>query len=99
MCSKPHKADVPTLVSAVRKSSENRPTFHQNRPMDRHMIRVVHKHDPRGKVRRPWPADSIINAVFSDCQKYRYQLREIWDASLPLVLWLLMNPSVACMDY
>lgn len=56
-------------------------------------------HDPGGKVRPAWPADSHVTAVFSDCQQYRYQLREIWDPARPLVLWLLMNPSVACLDY
>jgi hypothetical protein len=40
-----------------------------------------------------------VAAVFSDCQRYRYQLREVWDPSAPLVLWLLMNPSVACTEY
>jgi hypothetical protein len=57
------------------------------------------KHDAGGKVRPAWPADSHVSAAFSDCQKYRYQLREIWDDSKPLVMWLLMNPSVACIDY
>lgn len=56
-------------------------------------------HDPGGKVRPAWPADSTVTAVFSECQKYRYELREIWDPSKPLVLWLLMNPSVACLDF
>lgn len=56
-------------------------------------------HDPGGKVRPAWPADSAITAVFSDCQQYRYELREIWDSSRPVVLWLLMNPSVACLDF
>ncbi|RLS39460.1 MAG: DUF1643 domain-containing protein, partial [Planctomycetota bacterium] len=56
-------------------------------------------HDPGGKVRPAWPADSHVTAGFSDCQQYRYQLREIWAPGLPLVLWLLMNPSVACLDY
>ena len=56
-------------------------------------------HDPGGKVRPAWPADSTVTAVFSECQRYRYQLQEIWDPSKPLVLWLLMNPSVACMDH
>ncbi len=57
------------------------------------------KHDAGGKSRPAWPTDSKITAVFSECQKYRYQLREIWDESKPLVMWLLMNPSVACIDY
>ena len=63
------------------------------------MSRTVQKHDAGGKVRPEWPADSAVSTVFSECQQYRYQLREIWDASKPLVLWLLMNPSVACTDY
>lgn len=57
------------------------------------------QHDPGGKLRPAWPADSTVTARFSACQRYRYQLREIWDTSKPLVLWLLMNPSVACMEY
>jgi hypothetical protein len=63
------------------------------------MSSVVPVHDPGGKVRPAWPVDSHVTAVFSDCQQYRYQLREIWDPARPLVLWLLMNPSVACLDY
>lgn len=63
------------------------------------MSHTVQKHDAGGKIRPAWPADSAVSAVFSECQKYRYQLREIWDSSQPLVLWLLMNPSVACTDY
>ncbi len=57
------------------------------------------KHDAGGKSRPLWPADSKISAIFSECQQYRYQLREIWDESKPLAMWLLMNPSVACIDY
>jgi hypothetical protein len=60
---------------------------------------VVPTHDPGGKVRPAWPADSAVTAVFSECQQYRYQLREIWDTFKPLVLWVLMNPSVACTAY
>ena len=63
------------------------------------MSQAVPKHDPGGKVRPAWPADSHVTAIFSECQQYRYRLREIWDATQPLVLWLLMNPSVACIDY
>ena len=57
------------------------------------------KHEPGGKSRPAWPADSIIKAGFSICDQYRYSLSEIWDQSKPLVLWILMNPSVACLDY
>jgi hypothetical protein len=63
------------------------------------MSPTVPTHDPGGRVRPAWPADSQVTAEFSACQQYRYQLREEWNPSLPLVLWLLMNPSVACIDY
>ena len=63
------------------------------------MSAAVPIHDAGGKARPPWPSDSAVSAVFSECQQYRYQLREIWDATRPLVLWLLMNPSVACTDH
>ena len=53
------------------------------------------------KLRRrpPWPIDSVVNAVFSPCRQYRYELREVWDPKGPLVLWILMNPSTACSTY
>ena len=63
------------------------------------MTHPVKPHDAGGKSRPAWPADSVIKAVFSPCQQYRYELREIWDPAKPLVLWLLMNPSVACVEY
>lgn len=53
------------------------------------------KHDPGGKRKIPWPMDSKVDAVFSPCDKYRYELSEIWDPDGPLVLWILMNPSIA----
>ncbi len=34
-------------------------------------------------------------AVFSPCMRYRTKLWRIWDASKPLVLFLLLNPSTA----
>ncbi|MBA4374427.1 MAG: hypothetical protein C0402_16370 [Thermodesulfovibrio sp.] len=57
------------------------------------------KHDAGGRSRPPWPADSRITSVFSECEQYRYKLIEIWDDTKPLVLWILMNPSVACLEY
>ena len=60
------------------------------------MSHTTEMHDPGGRVRPAWPADSVVSAVFSECLRYRYELREVWDSSRPLVLWLLMNPSVAC---
>lgn len=36
-----------------------------------------------------------MRAVFSPCGGYRYQLRDSWDAALPVLPWILCNPSVA----
>lgn len=63
------------------------------------MSTMQRKHNPGGKSCPAWPADSTITAYFSKCGKYRYELAEIWDQNKPLVLWILMNPSVACEDY
>lgn len=60
---------------------------------------LTKRHDAGGESRPAWPHDSVVTARFSDCDEYRYELAEIWDQSKPLVLWLLMNPSVACLDY
>ena len=68
-------------------------------PMHQSMSTSSAKHDPGGKSRPAWPADSVVTARFSECGQYRYELAEIWDQSKPLVLWILMNPSVACLDY
>jgi hypothetical protein len=57
------------------------------------------KHDADGKSRPAWPVGSKVSADFSECDQYRYELSEVWDQSKPLVLWILMNPSVACVDY
>lgn len=40
--------------------------------------------------------DVTSTAVYdgpSDC--YRYRLHRVWDPSLPAIMWLMMNPSVA----
>ena len=58
-----------------------------------------HHHDPGGRVRIAWPATSVVQCRFSPCGCYRYELSEVWDAAKPLVMWLLMNPSVAGIDY
>ena len=56
-------------------------------------------HDPGGRAKPAWPADSVVTATFSDCGRYRYSLGEVWDADAPLVMWLLMNPSVAGVEH
>ncbi len=50
------------------------------------------------------------SAVFSECRKYRYSLKRIWDDQKPYVLFIGLNPSTAdeesdddtltrCIDY
>lgn len=57
------------------------------------------QHDPGGRSKPRWPAGSRVTAHFSECGLYRYELNETWDASLPLVMWCLMNPSVAGIEH
>ena len=56
-------------------------------------------HDPGGKSKPRWPSDSIVTARFSACGRYRYELSEVWNPALPLVMFLLMNPSVAGVEH
>lgn len=39
--------------------------------------------------------DSLSDAIFSECGKYRYVLWRIWDKSLPKVMCIGLNPSTA----
>lgn len=34
-------------------------------------------------------------AIFSDCRAYRYALWRVWDTSLPLIMFIGLNPSTA----
>lgn len=34
-------------------------------------------------------------AVISDCGLYRYRLMRVWDSDLPLLEWIMLNPSTA----
>lgn len=34
-------------------------------------------------------------ATFSPCRRYRYSLARTWDASLPILVFLMLNPSTA----
>lgn len=37
----------------------------------------------------------IKHALFSDCGKFRHELSGVWDATKPLAVWVLANPSIA----
>jgi len=37
----------------------------------------------------------VKTAIISDCGNYRYELRRIWDHSLPPVMFIGLNPSTA----
>lgn len=39
--------------------------------------------------------NSTAGAIFSDCEKYRYRLWRIWDASKPKACFVMLNPSTA----
>lgn len=40
----------------------------------------------------------IKSAIISDCGLYRYDLRRIWDESLPPAVFIMLNPSTADAD-
>lgn len=57
-------------------------------------------HDPGGKSKPHWDIFSKVTAGFGgpdDC--YRYWLEEIWEPRKPLVMFQLMNPSVAGLEF
>jgi hypothetical protein len=37
----------------------------------------------------------IVSAIFSPCKTWRYELRRIWDQKLPLLVFVMLNPSRA----
>lgn len=39
--------------------------------------------------------NDAASATFSSCRRYRYTLHRIWDASLPVLVFLMLNPSTA----
>lgn len=41
------------------------------------------------------PSILVSGAEFSGDQEHRYRLWRVWDMSLPSVVWIMLNPSVA----
>lgn len=41
------------------------------------------------------PEEPISDARISECGRYRYLLRRIWDRGAPLCAWVMLNPSTA----
>ena len=39
--------------------------------------------------------DNRYSAVISEDQQYRYQLRRMWDATKPIIAFIMLNPSTA----
>jgi hypothetical protein len=39
--------------------------------------------------------NASAGAIFSDCDRYRYRLWRVWDASLPRLCFVMLNPSRA----
>lgn len=40
-------------------------------------------------------SEVVMSAVLSECGRYRYRLSRTWDASLPVVAFIGLNPSTA----
>jgi hypothetical protein len=41
------------------------------------------------------PSRPLTGAKISDCGLYRYHLWRVWDDTLPVMVWVMMNPSTA----
>jgi hypothetical protein len=48
---------------------------------------VIERHFTKG--------DAVSAAVYSDCERYRYDLTRVWDAGGPRALFVMLNPSTA----
>lgn len=46
-------------------------------------------------VRRHQKGDAASEAVYSDCERYRYALTRVWDDAGRRVLFVMLNPSTA----
>jgi hypothetical protein len=56
----------------------------------------VSGHNVGGKISLSLPIGICSKAIFGgQNDEYRYTLERVWDASLPIVMFLMMNPSTA----
>lgn len=63
------------------------------------MARKSAVHDPGGKVRLAVYAGAVSTAKFGgESNQYRYTLKRVWDATKPMILFVMMNPSTADVD-
>lgn len=46
-------------------------------------------------TRKHVKADAKSEAVYSDCEAYRYSLTRVWNDALPRVMFVMLNPSKA----
>lgn len=46
-------------------------------------------------TRRHTRGDAVSDAVYSDCERYRYSLTRVWNAGGPRVMFVMLNPSTA----
>jgi len=46
-------------------------------------------------TRRFQKGDAESEALYSDCETYRYALTRVWDAENPKLLYIMLNPSKA----
>ncbi len=50
----------------------------------------------RGMITRQFQKDDAASeAVYSDCERYRYSLTRVWDDAAPKALFIMLNPSKA----
>ena len=47
-------------------------------------------------IKKEYSKDDVESeAVFSDCERYRYSLSRTWDKNLPKIMFIGLNPSTA----
>ena len=46
-------------------------------------------------VRTHQKGDAKSEAIYSDCETYRYALTRVWEPTRPRLLYIMLNPSTA----